>query len=81
MTDLDKLSEEELLELLRKVRKDNPEEPYHPHSMMALAVASPEEARRITRERQTTFQKVFTFVILSFMAIVFFGLFVMAVTS
>jgi len=71
MSELDKLSKEELLELLKEVHKANPDQPYHPDSLMAMAVADPVEARRIARAMQPASVKVIKFI----MIMIFGGLF------
>ena len=73
MSDLNKLSREELLDLLKDVHDANPDQPYHPDSLMAMAVADPVEARRIAKAMQPPAVKVIKFIVLS----IFGGLFLL----
>ena len=65
MSDLDNLSREQLLELLKEVHKSDPDQPYHPDSLMAMAVADPVEARRIAKAMQPPAVKVIKFIVLT----------------
>ena len=48
MIDLENMTKEELIALLKAMSGDEDEKPYHPDSMIAMAMASPKEARAIS---------------------------------
>jgi len=75
MSELDNLSKEELLKLLKKAHEADPDQPYHPDSLMAMAVADPVEARRIAKAMQPPFVKVVKFIL----TVVFGGIFLLIV--
>jgi len=48
MIDLEELSKEELLELIKAMNVKDGEKPYHEDSIIAMAMADPKEARAIS---------------------------------
>lgn len=64
MIDLDDLSKEELIALIEAMNSKEGEKPYHPDSLMAMALASPKEARAISWRSLHPLAKLFLFLFL-----------------
>jgi len=58
--DIEDLSKDELIALLKQFHEktDETEKPYHPDSLMALSLASPEEARAISMRMMPLASKI-----------------------
>ena len=65
MMDLDDLSKEELIALVKAMNSNEGEKPYHPDSLMAMALASPKEARAISWRSLHPLAKLFLFVFIT----------------
>lgn len=69
--DLEKMSKEDLIILLKQLHSNDDEKPYHPDSMMAMALASPKEARRIAWRTVHPFAKFMMFVVVCIFVSIF----------
>ena len=69
--DPEKMSKQELVYLLKTYHQEEGERPYHPDSMLAMALAEPKEARKIAWRMMHPFAKFTIFVIFGVFLIVF----------
>lgn len=77
--ELEKMTREELISLLKQLHAEDGENSYHPDSMMAMALASPEEARKIAWKSVHPLTKFMMFCVFGlFFCIFMFIIFVVA---
>jgi len=71
MLDLEEMSKEELITLIKAMNSEEDNKQYHPDSMMAMAMASPKEARAISWRMMHPLAKFTLFGIISLFIMLF----------
>lgn len=69
--ELEKMNKEELIALLKQLHAEEGEKSYHPDSMLAMAMASPQEARKIAWKAVHPFAKFMMFFVFGLIFFIF----------